>query len=107
MTTSSWNLSLETDCIDFGSRALHHEDVSELERYNAYDSIMPRAKELVSLVDASKAHKRGLLVEEALDKIIFTEKANMASEKPPPKGSLVSGCPVGKVCKTYVSSWSF
>ena len=43
----------------------------------------------------------------SLDKIIFTEKANMASEKPPPKGSLVSGCPVGKVCKTYVSSWSF
>jgi len=76
--------------------------------YNAYDSIMPRAKELVSLVDASKSpQERGLLVEEALDKIIFTEKANMASEKPPPKGSLVSGCPVGKVCKTYVSSWSF
>ncbi|KAI2501583.1 hypothetical protein MHU86_12854 [Fragilaria crotonensis] len=84
--------SLETDCIDFGSRALHHEDVAKLERYNAYDSIMPRAKELVSLVDASKSpHERGLLVEEALDKIIFTEKANMASEKPPPKGSLVSG----------------
>jgi hypothetical protein len=100
--------SLETDCIDFGSRAIHHEDVSELERYNAYNSIMPRAKELVSLVDASKSpQERGLLVEEALDKIIFTEKANMASEKPPPKGSLVSGCPVGKVCKTYVSSWSF
>jgi hypothetical protein len=100
--------SLETDCIDFGSRALHHEDVSEFERYNAYDSIMPRAKELVSLVDASKSpQERGLLVEEALDKTIFTEKANMASEKPPPKGSLVSGCPVGKVCKTYVSSWSF
>ena len=100
--------SLETDCIDFGSRALHHEDIPELERYNAYDSIMPRAKELVSLVDASKSpQERGLLVEEALDKIIFTEKANMASEKPPPKGSLVSGCPVGKVCKTYVSSWSF
>ena len=100
--------SLETVCIDFGSRALHHEDIPELERYNAYDSIMPRAKELVSLVDASKSpQERGLLVEEALDKIIFTEKANMASEKPPPKVSLVSGCPVGKVCKTYVSSWSF
>jgi len=100
--------SLETDCIDFGSRALHHEDIPKLERYKAYDSIMPRAKELVSLVDASKSpQERGLRVEEALDKIIFTKKANMASEKPPPKGSLVLGCPVGKVCKTYVSSWSF
>ena len=64
--------SLETDCIDFGSRALHHEDIPKSDHYNVYDSIMPRAKELVSLVDASKIPKgRGLLVEEApLNKII-------------------------------------
>ena len=75
---------------------------------NAYDSIMTRAKELVSLVDASKIPKdRGLLVEEALDKINSTKKANMASEKPPPRGTVVSGCPVGKVCKTYALSWNF
>jgi hypothetical protein len=69
---------------------------------------MPRAKEIVSLVDASKIPKeRGILVEEALDKIISTEKANLASEKPSPRGALVSLCPVGKVRKTYVSSWDF
>ena len=104
--------SLETDCIDFGSRALHHEDIgediTEFDHYNAYDGIMPRAKEIVSLVDASKIPKeRGILVEEALDKIISTEKANLASEKPSPRGALVSVCPVGKVRKTYVSSWVF
>ena len=68
---------------------------------------MPRSKELVSLVDDSKFPKeRGVLVEEALDKMISAKKANMiASEKPPPRGTLVSGCcPVGKVRKTNVSS---
>ena len=38
--------TVETDCIDFGSRALLHEDVPISEQYNAYDSIMPKAKEL-------------------------------------------------------------
>jgi hypothetical protein len=96
--------SLETDCIDFGSRALHQEDVPKSDHYNAYDSTMPTAKELVSLVDALKIPN--VLVEEALDKIISTEKANMAFEKPPPRGTVVSGCPVGKKRKTYVSSWN-
>ncbi|KAI2507710.1 hypothetical protein MHU86_6709 [Fragilaria crotonensis] len=99
--------SLETDCIDFGSRALHHEDVSELERYNAYDSIMPRAKELVSLVDASKAHKREVFLLRRHSTRLSSPRKPTWLLKPPPKGSLVSGCPVGKVCKTYVSSWSF
>ena len=101
--------TVETDCIDFGSRALHHEYIRpELDHYNAYDMIMSRAKELVSLVDASKfPRERGVLVEEALDKIISTEKANIASEKPQPRGTVVSGCPVGKVRKTCVSSWNF
>jgi hypothetical protein len=100
--------NVETDCIDFGSRALHHEDIPKSDHYNAYDMIMPRAKELVSLVDASKfPRERGVLVEEALDKIISTEKANIASEKPLPRGTVVSGCPVGKVRKTCVSSWNF
>ncbi len=63
----------------------------------------------MSLVDASKIPKeRGFLVEEALDKIIFTEKANIASEKPPPRGTLVSGCCVGKVpSTTNALSWNF
>ncbi len=100
--------TVETDCIDFGSHALHHKDVPVSDHYNAYDSITPRAKELVSLVDASIIPKeRGSLVEEALDKIIFTKKANIASEKQPPRGTLVSGCPVGKVRKTNVLSRNY
>ena len=50
-----------------------------------------RSKKLVSLVDdCSKFPKeRGVLVEEALDKMISTKKkANIASEKPPPRGTL-------------------
>jgi hypothetical protein len=43
--------------------------------------IMARTKELVSLADASKfPQERGVLVEEAFDKIISIEKANIASE---------------------------
>jgi hypothetical protein len=79
--------SLETDCIDFGSRALHQEDVPKPDHYNAYDRTMPTAKEQVSLFDALKIPN--VLVEEALDKIISTEKANMAFEKPPPRGTIV------------------
>jgi hypothetical protein len=44
-------LIVETDCIDFGSRALHHKDVPVSDHHNAYNSAMPRAKELVSLSD--------------------------------------------------------
>ena len=100
--------TLKTDCIDFGSHALHHEDLPNGHHYNAYDMIMPRAKELVSLVHASKfQQERDVLVEEALDKIISIEKANIASEKPPPRGTLVSGCPVEKVRKPNVSLWNF
>ena len=63
---------------------------------------------VVSLVDVSKfPQEQGVLVEEALVKIISMEKANIASEKPPPRGTLVSGSPVGKVCKTNVLSWNF
>jgi hypothetical protein len=100
--------TLQSDCIDFGLRALPHEDGLNCQRYNAHDTIIPRAKELVSLVDASKFPKdRGDIVEDALDKMISIEKANIASENPPLRGTLVSGCPVGKVRKTNVSSWSF
>ena len=68
---------------------------------------MIRAKELVSIVSASKNCKeRGLRVQQALDKIILDEKENLASEKPPPQGQLVSACPIGKVKKTKVSGWS-
>lgn len=106
--------TVETDCIDFGSRLLHHdehnheEDGIQTDICNAYDIIMARAKELVSLVEASKNSKeRSILVEEALDNIIANEKANLASEKPPLTGGLVSACPVGKVRKTYTSNWHF
>ena len=68
--------------------------------YNPCDMFMPRVKELVSIVAASKnCRERGLAVEEALDKLISVEKANLASEKPPPIGGVVSSCPVGKVKK--------
>ena len=69
---------------------------------------MSRVKELVSLVKASRNTKEKVtLVEEAFDQIICNEKANIASEKPAPKGTVVSACPVGKVQRTYVSSWNF
>ncbi len=74
--------------------------------YNPYDMFMPRVKELVSIVAASKnCRERGLAVEEALNNLISVEKANLASEKPPPIGGVVSSCPVGKVKKSKVSAW--
>ena len=67
---------------------------------------MPRIKELVSIVAASKnCFERGVAVEQDLIKLISVEKANLASEKPPPIGGVVSSCPVGKVKKTKVSAW--
>ena len=95
------------DCIDFGSRALHQEDIPISDHYNAYNRIMSRTKELLSLVAASKNPEDwcGVVVEEALDNIISIAKAKIASEKPPPKGMRVSACPVGKVRKTKVSAW--
>ena len=54
-----------------------------------------------------KTQKRGALVEEAIDKIISTKKANIASEKPPPRGTLVSACSIGKVRKPSVLAWNF
>jgi hypothetical protein len=67
---------------------------------------MPRLKELVSIFAASKnCRERGVAVEQALDKHISDEKTNLASEKPPPIGGVVSSCPVGKVRKTKVLSW--
>ena len=98
--------TVATDCIDFGSRFLHQKDICISDHYNAYNMIMPRAKELLSLVAASQnPEERGLLVEQALDNIISMEKANIASEKPPPNGMIVSACPVGKLRKTTVSQW--
>jgi hypothetical protein len=100
--------TLGSDCIDFGLRALPHGDVLNYQRYSAHDTIIPRTKELVSLVDASKLPEgRGDIVADALDKMIAIEKANIASENPPLRGALVSGCPVGKLRKTNVSSLNF
>ena len=94
-----------SDIIDFGSRHQHEEDITEAV-YNPYDMIIPRAKELVSIVSASKnCRERGVAIEEALNNLISKEKENLASEKPPPRGGIVSVCPVGKVKKTKVSGW--
>ena len=106
--TDGWLLesTVGSDCIDFGSR-LYHQAVFPDAVYNPYDMIIPRAKELVSIVAASKnCRERGVAVEKALDKIIAQEKENLASEKPPPRGGVVSACPVGKVRKSKVSGWS-
>ena len=90
--------TIETDCIDFGTCAILQEYTVDVNHSNAYDTIMSRVKELVSLVEASRNTKeRVTLVEEALDQIICNEKANIASEKPAPKGRVVSACPVEKV----------
>ena len=46
--------------------------------YNAYDMIIPRAKELVSSIAASKNYReRGEAVERALDKMISEEKKTL------------------------------
>ena len=64
---------------------------------------MPRVKELVSILAASKNHREcEVKVEQALDKLISDEKANIASEKPSPIGGVVSSCPVKK---TKISAW--
>ena len=101
--------TIVTDCIDFGTRAIFQECTVDVNQDSkVYDAIMSRVKELVSLVEASRNTKERLtLVEGALDQIICNEKANVASEKLAPKGALVSACPVGKVRRTYVSSWNF
>ena len=97
---------VESDCIDFGSRVHHQDQFPDALFYNPYDMIMPRVKELVSIVAASKkCRERGVAVEQALDKLISDEKANLAPEKPPPIGGVVSSCPVWKVKKTKVSAW--
>ena len=100
--------TIENDCIDFGIRAILQEYTADVNHNNAYDTILSRVKELVSLVEASRNSKeRVTLVEEALDQIFHNEKANIAPEKPAPKGTVVSACPIGKVRRTYVSSWNF
>ena len=96
----------DSDCIDFGSRVHHQNEFPYSLFYNPYGMFMPRVKELVSIVATSKnCRERGLAVEEALDKLICVEKANLASKKPPPIGGVESSCPVGKVKKSKVSAW--
>ena len=74
---------VQTDCIYVGLCALPHKEALNCHHYNAYDMIIPRAKELVSLADASKSPKeRGVIVEDTLNKMISTKKANIASENP-------------------------
>ena len=101
--------TMETDCIDFGTRAIPQEEYTvEVNHSNAYNTIMSRVKELVSLIEASRnTEEKVTLVEAALDQIICNEKANIASEKPAPKGTVVSACPFGKLRRPYVSSWNF
>ena len=46
---------VDSDCIDFGSRVHHQDEFPDSLFYNPYDMFMPRVKELVSIVVASKA----------------------------------------------------
>ena len=49
--------------------------------YNAYDMIIPRAKELDSIIAASKNFReRGVAVERALDQMISEEKENLETK---------------------------
>jgi hypothetical protein len=97
--------TVDSDCIDFGS-CVHHQDPfpDAALFYNPYNMFMPQVKELVSIVVASKnCREHGVVaVEQALDKLISDEKANLASVKPPPIGGVVSSCPVRKVRKKIV-----
>jgi hypothetical protein len=106
--------AVESTKIDFGERV--HEECSHagiacvhtaISSYDPYQAIMPKVKELVTLLAASNScRERGMAVEAALDKFISEEKLDLASQKPPPKGMAVSSCPVGKLRKTKVSGWS-
>jgi hypothetical protein len=90
-----------SDCNDFGSRVHHQDKFPDALLYNPYDILMPRVKEQVSIVAASKnCRERGVAVEQALDKLISDDKANLASEKPPPIGGVVSSCPFSVQCAT-------
>ena len=92
---------MDSNCIDFGSRVHHQDEFPNASFYNPYNMFMPRVKELVSIVAASKnCREGGVAVKQALDKLISDEKANLASEKPPPIGGAVSSCPVRKVRRT-------
>ena len=52
--------TMETDCIDFGTRAIPQEEYTvEVNHSNAYNTIMSRVKELVSLVEASRTSQGG------------------------------------------------
>ncbi len=95
--------TVDSDCIDFGSLVHHQDEFPDELFYNPYNMmLMPRVKELESIVAASKnCHERGVAVEQALDTLISDEKANLASEI----GRVVSSCRVGKVRKTKVPAW--
>ncbi len=93
--------TVDSDCIYFGSRVHHQDTFPDALFYNPYNMFMPRVKELVSIVAASKnCREGGVAVKQALDKLISDEKANLASKKPPPIGGAVSSCPVRKVRRT-------
>lgn len=100
---------MDSNCIDFGS-CLHDQEGFPGAVYNPHhDIIIPRAKELVCIVAASRnSRERGVAVEEALDKMISAEKENLASDQPLPQGGVVSVCPAveKEVRKTKVYGWS-
>ncbi len=98
--------TVDSDCIDFGSCVHQQDKFPDALFYNPYNMFMTRVKDLVSIVAALKnCHERGVAVEQALGKLIFDEKANLASKKPQPMGGVVSSCPVGKVRKMKVPVW--
>jgi hypothetical protein len=83
--------TVDSDCIDFGSCVHHQDKFPDALFYNPYDMFMPRVKELVSIVAASKnCREPGVAVDQALDKSISDENANLASEESPPIGGVDS-----------------
>jgi len=93
-------------CIDFGSH-LHLADEFSTLTYNPYNMIIPRVKELVSIIAASEnSRERGVLIERILDDLISKEKENLALQQPSTRGQVVSACAPGKVKRTKVSQWN-
>jgi hypothetical protein len=68
--------TVDSDCIDFGSLVHHQDEFPDELFYNPYNMmLMPRVKELESIVAASKnCHERGVAVEQALDRLFLMKR---------------------------------
>jgi hypothetical protein len=73
--------TVESSRIDFGERA-HEECEHDLSSYDPYQSIMPKVKELVTILAASNSCRElGTDVELALDNFIFGREGNLGFSK--------------------------